>query len=224
MEPRVIRAKWEVETISKDDSKAIYRLNAGRVPSVLRVNQESRAETRKQYKLINSHITLQGKTYRDERVYINFSIDTLYIYNIPDTTGFLSWFRSLSFKMGDHYLLNLAISSSALSLLYRTGATMFSKPHPIHSIFMTHPKLETLTAVFDHSKFRESRSTNCYSLVKLKTRDGCLAVHVNIVRIEVKIEEFMSGRERFDQLKKFRESHPDWEGPSVQAMSILKVR
>lgn len=122
MEPRVIRAKWKDETTANGDYKTIYHLQGGPVPSLLHVNRESRFEVLKLYNVVYSHTPLTGKIFREDFIYVNFSIDTIYVTRIIDTVGFQSWIRRLCSKhQGDAQpqLRYLAFDSEKFNNLFR---------------------------------------------------------------------------------------------------------
>lgn len=93
--------------------------------------------------------------------------------------------------------------------------------------------LESITLVLDNSRFYETKQTERYALLQPRAlekmwqfgreSDKRYAASLLIEDIQGDFKHFLDAPKP-DKFKKFKETHADWQEPSVQMMSILKTR
>jgi hypothetical protein len=163
MVSRVIRARWEVESFL-EVHKSHYRVAAGPVPSILRVNKQSREEALKRYVLVNARMCLNGTRYRSDSVFINFNIDTIYFVNFPEVPGFLTFNRVMSKQLlrgKKQPIRHIALKNQNISWQhYRDSNTLAF----FYKLVMQNPGLKTIDFIDDGSSFENAKNAYHYAI------------------------------------------------------------
>lgn len=228
---------------------ALYILVAGPVPSLLTVCQETRHEAKKHYSLVRSKLPYKSQNQEGERpapgkivrkpkwaeqkIWVNPMIDTLYLVNFPSMVDFLNWFRCLSSpKVGglplSRPIKNIAFNGTVVQRLRNTGRT-----NVFYHLCMKHPRLESITIVFDNSAFESGDKPHLYSfklLPPMKEGDNRTGGTYGKKEIRKQIESifqgFWVGKSNIkdcDQWQAWRKRNPGWKEPEVNMMKINKT-
>jgi hypothetical protein len=163
MVPRVIRARWEVESLELVD-KSHYRVAAGPVPNILHVNKQSREEALKRYVVVNARICLDGTCYRRDSIFINFAIDTIFFVNFPEVHGFLTFNRVMSKNVlrGEKQpIRHIALSNQTIRWKYNRDSSTLAF---FYQLVMQNPSLETITFINQTSSFEKDKNPRQYAL------------------------------------------------------------
>ncbi|KAH7346729.1 hypothetical protein BKA65DRAFT_503110 [Rhexocercosporidium sp. MPI-PUGE-AT-0058] len=254
MRPRVIRAEYQnidSELVHKDVRLSRYVLDAGPVPTALRVNSESRQEALKFYNLVKAKLpvkTLERDGERlppgaqppkmpawlDVKIYVNPSSDVFFFVNFPSTLEFLTYFRRISRPSIGGIPLNNPIKHIALvgedTQRFRTSG----RTDLFYLLCMEHPKIQTINIVLDNSKFREDPKPETYSLWKVDPlpedsmrgggQHGGREVREHCIDI---FRNFWEGKKTvrdFENWLAWREMNKGWTPPKVMLKSIAKVQ
>ena len=229
MFPRVIRARWEVESLELVD-KSHYRVAAGPVPNILHVNKQSREEALKRYVVVNARLCLNGTYYRRDSIFINFAIDTIYFINFPEVPGFLTFNRVMSKNVlrGEKQpIRHIALSNQTIRWKYNRDSSTLAF---FYQLAMQNPSLETITFINQTSSFEKAKNPHQYALKA-----------PNPSFYDSKVLFLASESEQFDHIvgklytdirygtaqvqekfRKFLANRKDWEQPKIFHASIAK--
>ncbi len=234
-EPRIIHAQWRTET-AEYNWEPHYCLNAGPVPSVLRANHESRREALKKYTLVKARLQIRhpvvGKVYRDNAIYINFNVDTIYALKVPELPGFLTWLRRLQLERNRGGETTSKVACLAFPDGLISSLAMRKKLQDLFYPLCMQSPIQKIILVLDSSKFHETKEPHRYSFHALsEASEKSMAIRHKIIHKEP--SDYL-GQRIFDEsfvnmptnhkFKYFKEKNPDWERPSLPMMTISKAK
>jgi hypothetical protein len=228
MVPRVIRARWEVESFELAD-KSHYRVAAGPVPNILHVNKQSREEALKRYVVVNARLCLDGTYYRRDSIFINFAIDTIYFVNFPEAPGFLTFNRVMSknvLRGQKQPIRHIALSDQTIRWKYHRDSSTLAF---FYQLVMQNPSLEIITFINHTSSFEKAKNPHQYVLQapspSFYTAKGVRASESSkINRIVGKLfTDIRYGTTQVqEKFRKFLADRKDWEPPQIFYASIAK--